>query len=362
MIAFLIEKFEDKNFRGGGEKLNFKLISNLVELGFEIDIFCNTSNVEIDYGVKNVRIFNLDKDIFFEEAAKIISTQNYDAVFSENLSAPCDICCVHGHTVKYRQETVRSPFERFLTKFFRAKRYKKNLEKAAKQEFVAKNCKKIIVPSSLHKEEIIKNLNVDGAKVFVLPPGVDVPESIQRQPQKDFVFGLSAPGFVNKGGYVALKAFSQLSQNKNLKLKVIYPKWRSNLFLRLFLFANNLNKNVEFVGKYQNIGEFYSSIDCLLVPSKEETFGMVVTEAMSCGAPVIASSRCGAKDFIKDGENGFVFEFEKKTVKNLACKMQEIIEKTPDERKNISENAAKAVASLTWDDFASKFVTIYHQK
>lgn len=361
-IAFLIEKFEDKNFRGGGEKLNFKLISQLVKLGFDIDVFCNTSNTEKDYGIKNIRIFNLDKEAFFDEVLKIISSQKYDAVFSENLSAPCDICCIHGHTVKYRQETVRNSFERFLTKYLKPKRYKKNLEKAARQAYIAKNCKKILVPSTLHKDDVVKNLNIAQDKVFVLPPAIDAPQNTERQPNEVFTFGLSAIGFANKGGYTALKAFKKFNHNKKAKLRIIYPKWRKNLILRLFLLLNNLDKNVEFVDKYQNIGDFYKGIDCLLVPSKEETFGMVVTEAMSFGVPVIISSRCGAKDFVKEEQNGFVFDFENKAVENLARKMNEIIMKTSEEIKTLKANALKTIENLTWEDFANKFVTIYNQK
>ncbi len=362
MIAFLIEKFQDKNFRGGGEKLNFNLISQLIKLGFDIDIFCNNSNVEKDYGIKNINVLNIDKEKFLKEAVKIIPFKEYDAVFSENLSIPCDICYVHGHTIKYRQEIVRNSFEGFFTKYFKPQRYFEKIKKAKKQQSMAQQCKKILVPSNLHKEDIVKNLKISEDKVFVLPPAIEMPQNTEKSINEVYTFGLSAIGFANKGGYIALKAFIKFIKKNNAKIKIIYPKWRKNIFLRLFLFFNNLNKKVEFTDMYENMADFYKSIDCLLVPSKEETFGMVITEAMSYGVPVIISSRCGAKDLVKDGQNGFLFDMKNKNTENLSAKMEEIFQKTPEELNIITNNAVKTVESLTWEDFASKFVSIYNQK
>ena len=46
--------------------------------------------------------------------------------------------------------------------------------------------------------------------------------------------------------------------------------------------------------------KFYTACDVFLFPSFSETFGLPVLEAMSCGAPVVASSR-GALPEITDG-------------------------------------------------------------
>ncbi|WP_448041505.1 glycosyltransferase [Bradyrhizobium liaoningense] len=44
----------------------------------------------------------------------------------------------------------------------------------------------------------------------------------------------------------------------------------------------------------------------LLLPSTEEQFGIVVTEALAAEIPVMLSQECGATDLVVEGENGFI--------------------------------------------------------
>jgi len=60
--------------------------------------------------------------------------------------------------------------------------------------------------------------------------------------------------------------------------------------------------------EHQRLPEIYSACDLFLMPSKFDTFGNVVLEAMSCGCPTIAYRTKGPKDIIEDGCNGYVVE------------------------------------------------------
>jgi glycosyltransferase involved in cell wall biosynthesis len=53
----------------------------------------------------------------------------------------------------------------------------------------------------------------------------------------------------------------------------------------------------------------YADSDLLVLPSKSETWGLVVNEAMASGLPVIVSDKVGcAADLVLNGKNGFIFE------------------------------------------------------
>jgi glycosyltransferase involved in cell wall biosynthesis len=51
----------------------------------------------------------------------------------------------------------------------------------------------------------------------------------------------------------------------------------------------------------------YAAADVFVFPTLGDTFGMVVSEAMACGLPVIATSASGEiRERVSDGENGYV--------------------------------------------------------
>lgn len=56
------------------------------------------------------------------------------------------------------------------------------------------------------------------------------------------------------------------------------------------------------------IPKFYAMADVLVLPSRRETWGIVVNEALCFGLPVIVSDQVGAaRDLVVDGGNGFEF-------------------------------------------------------
>jgi glycosyltransferase involved in cell wall biosynthesis len=50
----------------------------------------------------------------------------------------------------------------------------------------------------------------------------------------------------------------------------------------------------------------YSTADVLVLPSLEDGFGFVVSEAMACGLPVIVTDQCGSGEWVRKAEAGWV--------------------------------------------------------
>jgi L-malate glycosyltransferase len=61
--------------------------------------------------------------------------------------------------------------------------------------------------------------------------------------------------------------------------------------------------------KPESIKDFYSKLDFYVLPSRDETFGVVVVEAMACGLPVIAT-KCGGPEEIMTKETGVLIDKE----------------------------------------------------
>ncbi len=71
----------------------------------------------------------------------------------------------------------------------------------------------------------------------------------------------------------------------------------------------HLSKDIKYVGNipYLKMSSFYRKAKAFLFPIQwEEPFGLVMTEAMACGTPVIAFRRGSVSEVVKHGKTGFI--------------------------------------------------------
>ncbi|MGB5973322.1 MAG: glycosyltransferase family 1 protein [Nodosilinea sp.] len=79
---------------------------------------------------------------------------------------------------------------------------------------------------------------------------------------------------------------------------------------RTELKAHFENTNTNFVGYLagEELASAYASADAFVFPSRTETLGLVLLEAMAAGCPVVAANSGGIPDIVTDGMNGFLFD------------------------------------------------------
>lgn len=58
----------------------------------------------------------------------------------------------------------------------------------------------------------------------------------------------------------------------------------------------------------QTLATAFASADAFIFPSRTETLGLVLLEAMAAGCPVIAANAGGIPDIVTDGVNGYLFD------------------------------------------------------
>ncbi|MCZ0701874.1 N-acetyl-alpha-D-glucosaminyl L-malate synthase BshA [Natronobacillus azotifigens] len=68
----------------------------------------------------------------------------------------------------------------------------------------------------------------------------------------------------------------------------------------------NIQDQVLFLGKQNDIAGLFSIADLKLLMSEKESFGLVLIEAMACGVPCIGTEIGGIPEVIVPGENGFI--------------------------------------------------------
>ncbi|MFJ7406640.1 MULTISPECIES: N-acetyl-alpha-D-glucosaminyl L-malate synthase BshA [unclassified Lysinibacillus] len=67
-------------------------------------------------------------------------------------------------------------------------------------------------------------------------------------------------------------------------------------------------KDVLFLGKQENLAELYAISDLKLLLSQQESFGLVLLEAMACGVPCIGTTVGGIPEVIDHGVDGYLVE------------------------------------------------------
>ena len=67
-------------------------------------------------------------------------------------------------------------------------------------------------------------------------------------------------------------------------------------------------QNLEFTGFVDNVGDYLSAFDLLILPSNKEGIGGILLDAMDQGLAIIASKVGGVPEIVHDGENGILIE------------------------------------------------------
>jgi len=131
-----------------------------------------------------------------------------------------------------------------------------------------------------------------------------------------------------KGLSFLVKACALLKQRSNVPFKLlVIGEGEERATLEALTKEKGLEDNIEWVGavEYHRLGAYFDRSDVFVFPTLEDIWGMVVSEAMAFGKPVLCSKWAGATEVVAEGESGYVFD--PYDVEQLAALMQRFIDK-----------------------------------
>jgi phosphatidylinositol alpha-mannosyltransferase len=100
------------------------------------------------------------------------------------------------------------------------------------------------------------------------------------------------------------------------------------------------------------------SVDIYVAPNTGgESFGMILTEAMAAGAPVVASDLDAFRRVLDGGKAGRLFPVGDSGA--LARELGTLIDE-PESRAELARHAAEAVAHYDWAVVAQRVLEVYH--
>ncbi|MEO1765200.1 MAG: glycosyltransferase, partial [Cyanobacteria bacterium J06629_18] len=117
--------------------------------------------------------------------------------------------------------------------------------------------------------------------------------------------------------------------------------------------------NTFFVGYLTgtDLASAFASADAFIFPSRTETLGLVLLEAMAAGCPVVAARSGGIPDIVTDGVNGYLFEPKSDDAGAIAATLRLLGENQ--EREIIRQNARQEAERWGWSAATRQLESFY---
>jgi glycosyltransferase involved in cell wall biosynthesis len=354
--------------RGDGQgRVAFELARHALRRGHRVSLLADHVAPElVEAGAEWIpvhpaisRIHLLKVPLFARLANRVIAANEFDVVhgFGFSLDCPHGIssaqfvhdawgrCPAHPLNGKW---TAKSIYQQWYTY------WNKRWERSA---FAKAGL--VVACSSLTQRDLMA-IGVAERKIRVIPNGVDLHE---------YLPGVASRGALGlpEGVPLALFVGDIRTTRKNLDAVLGALQRRPGVHLAVagavpgspypaLAKALGLAQRVHFLGFRTDIGELMRAADVFVFPSLYEPFGLVVTEALATGLPVITVATVGAADIVREG-GGIVVEDGRDEIA-LAEAMSRILD-SPDQAGEMRKAARQSAEHSSWDQMAIDYFEEY---
>ncbi len=233
----------------------------------------------------------------------------------------------------------------------------------------ANQADQIIVPTP-SVMGIIKKWGVANQNIAAIPTGIE--EEIYQNPDRNFIrkkYGI-------KEGEILLLLISRLTEEKNIGflIEAVIEIMEHNQKIKFLLGGEgyllpkireifkkkHLENRVAFSGlvERKEMKNYLAAGDIFVHASKSETQGMILSEAMYAGLPIVAIAAPGANSLVRNNATGFLAEENKEEFNKAVEKLI----RDENLRKRFSEEAKKvARGNYTSQICAKKMLGVYEE-
>jgi len=213
--------------------------------------------------------------------------------------------------------------------------------------------------------ELARKVQVEylGGGAVEIPNGVSVARFASASPLPGWPGEGGAVGFLGrfteprKGFAILAEAFTTLaSARPGLRLLVAGPGEQEEALEGVPPFVRD---RIVFLGKVseEDKARMLRSVDVYVAPNTGgESFGMILTEAMAAGTPVVASDIDAFRRVLDNGSAGVMFPTGDATA--LATRLADLLD-APDRRAALSTRACQVVAAYDWPVIAARVLEVY---
>lgn len=280
-VMALKKKGYDVWLAGGRESINDTFLSEVAQFGVNIAVIYDTP-------------YLLERDLYWIESFDIVIVNVF-----QMLKCACDISCkrpvlwwLHEPDLSYGPILSRFPE-------YHDSMNLKNMH--------------IVGVSDIAKDSFghyFQNVNC-GTMAYGIPDE-RIP-SIKSIKKEKFIYAIIGHISYHKGQDIFLRAVELMGNDcfENIEFWIIGNITQKEYFEKISPVIQKQH-NVKLLGSLnrREMRKAFSEIDVIVSTSRADTMSIVLTEGMMYGKICISSNSTGMARYIKDGENGFVFESE----------------------------------------------------
>lgn len=232
---------------------------------------------------------------------------------------------------------------------------------------IAHRADHIIAVSQHTKNDLVKTLSINPAKITVIHHGIEL-SFLETQTSKPSPANtVSSPYFLyvgllkkHKNVGVLMDAFLNLKRKlkmSELNLILVGKADQKQLVVRQWLEKIRTESSIQRLGTVsdEQLKQLYRNAVALVYPSLYEGFGFPLLEAMATRIPIIAANASSVPEVV--GDEAALF-FDPYSVSELAKRMEEIVQ-NHDLRQRLTEGGTERLSKFDWKIAARKTEEIY---
>ena len=205
--------------------------------------------------------------------------------------------------------------------------------------------------------------------IEILPTGVDIDHFAQgngpafrrrhRLPKRAFVAGYVGRLAPEKNLAFLAEAVSAQTARTRCGHFLVVGAGPSAKEIREVFVRSGQRRHLHLVGALdgQDLVDAYHAMDVFVFASRSETQGMVLTEAMAAGKPVVALDAPGVREVVLDGYNGRLLSSEHQ--EDFAAALGEIDAASSRERRQLEAAARETARQFSMDRCGRRLVRLY---
>jgi glycosyltransferase involved in cell wall biosynthesis len=211
---------------------------------------------------------------------------------------------------------------------------------------------RIICISEDSRRILTEKYGIEPEKTKVITPGVDAAngffplQDIEKIPESVLYIGRVDK---RKGVDFLVKAMRKVVLHLPGAQLFVGGTGKDLAALRTYSQANGLEKNVRFLGFIpdENLNLWYNRVECTVIPSVFEGFGLTAVEAMAAGTSVICTDVDSLRNIVEDGVSGNLVPYDDDT--HLSAKIVTLLRDETMRRRFALEGRERVLTRYDWE-------------